>query len=74
MVLFIVFGDYVGLIFTNDTKVVRLVAKLSVLGGLYQIPDCIYGSVSGILRCMATARSFCCPRHSQGLVWGQVTS
>lgn len=50
MVLFFAFGGYVGLIFTRDPAVVRIVARLAMYGALYQIPDCIYGSVSGILR------------------------
>ena len=50
MLCFFIWGDKIGYIFTNDPKVVAVVAKLSILGGLYQIPDCIYGSVSGILR------------------------
>lgn len=50
MILFFIFGKYVGYIFTDDKAVVQIVAKLSILAGLYQIPDWIYGAGSGILR------------------------
>jgi len=50
MVAFFVFGGYVGYIFTDDPTVVKTVAKLSILAGIYQVPDCVYGCVSGILR------------------------
>ena len=50
MILFFIFGKYAGYIFTSDATVVKIVAKLSILAGLYQIPDSIYGVSSGILR------------------------
>jgi hypothetical protein len=37
MVAFFAFGGYVGYIFTDDPTVVKIVAKLSILAGLYQV-------------------------------------
>jgi len=37
MVAFFVFGGYVGYIFTDDPTVVKTVAKLSILAGIYQV-------------------------------------
>ena len=37
MVAFLVFGKYIGYIFTDDPTVIHIVAKLSVLAAIYQV-------------------------------------
>ena len=49
-ILIAVLRNQVGYIFTNAPEVVELVAKISILAAIYQLPDAVYGVFSGVLR------------------------
>ncbi|BDA44364.1 probable multidrug and toxin extrusion protein 1 [Coccomyxa sp. Obi] len=44
------FRHRLGYLFVDDEDVVALVSKIAVLAAVYQLPDGVYGTVSGILR------------------------
>lgn len=40
----------VGYIFTSAPRVIAVVSKISFLAAIYQLPDAVYGTFSGVLR------------------------
>ena len=44
------FRERLGYIFVSDPDVVRQVQKVAWLAAVYQLPDCFFGVVSGVLR------------------------
>eukprot|EP00884_Botryococcus_braunii_P017297 jgi/Botrbrau1/4250/Bobra.0044s0045.1 len=46
------FRNHIGYAFVKDPEVVSLVAKIAPLAAIYQFPDGLYGTSSGILRGM----------------------
>ena len=51
------FRHNLGRIFVDDPDVVALVKQVAWLAAVYQIPDCFFGVISGILRWLPCSTS-----------------
>ena len=48
------FRHNLGRIFVDDPDVVAMVKQVAWLAAVYQLPDCFFGVISGILRCVGS--------------------